>query len=148
MKPEEKTLVIAFTGLSRYRKISARTSGADLFELVAGLAERVGEAVDQAGGRFIKQMGDESLLAFDESQAASGVAALRALKATVDDWLVSRGLESELLVRVNIGKVAVGMIGPAGDQRLDIIGRVVNDTAMMKQGPFVVSPGLEKIIAS
>ena len=96
----------------------------------------------------IKIIGDAALITFEESQAVEGVTALRSLKESVDRWLKSCDLESELLVRAHIGPVAVGEIGPGNDKRLDIIGRVVNETAMLKRGPFVMTSQLEKIIAS
>ena len=104
--------------------------------------------LERLEAKSLKSVGDAALITFEGSEAIEGVAALRSLKAEIDRWLKSRGLESELLIRAHIGPVAVGEIGPRDDKRLDVIGRVVNETTMLKRGPFVMTSQLEKIIAS
>jgi adenylate cyclase len=145
---DERTLLVAFADLARYAKISESSSNSEMFTVITEFSELVGSVVENAGGKVIKFIGDAALITFEESQALDGVAALRSLKTTVDCWLESRGLESELLIRAHIGRVAVGKIGPGNDKRLDIIGRVVNETAMLNRGPFVMSPQLKKFLAS
>ena len=145
---EVRTLLVAFADLANYAKLADSSSNGEMFAIIAEFSEKAGNVVEDAGGKVIKIIGDAALITFADSEAIEGVAALRSLKAEIDRWPKSRGLESELLIRAHIGPVAAGEIGPRDDKRLDVIGRVVNETAMLKRGPFVMTSQLEKIIAS
>ncbi len=145
---EERTLLVAFADLANYATLSASFSNGDMFATIAEFAEIVGDVVGDAGGRVIKIMGDAALITFEGSEVVEGVAALRSLKADIDRWLESRGFETELLIRAHVGRVAVGNVGPRNDKRLDVIGRVVNETAKLKRGPFVTTSALDELLAS
>ncbi len=144
----EKTLLIAFVDLSKFARISCGLTNGQAFDWIAEFSERVGMAVAAAGGRVVKFIGDAALITFDEEKAKDGVQMLRDLKLSTAAWLASQDLPSELLVKAHIGTVAVGKIGVRGEKRHDIIGRAVNETALLKRGSFIMTPELRKRISS
>jgi class 3 adenylate cyclase len=145
---EERTLLVAFADLANYVKLTESWTNGETFTTIAEFAEIVGNLVGDAGGKVIKIIGDAALITFEDSEVVDGVEVLRSLKVEIDRWLKSRGFGSELLIRAHVGRVAVGKIGPRNDKRLDVIGRVVNETAKLKRGPFVTTSQLDEILNS
>ena len=62
------------------------------------------------------------------------------MKSAVETMLAARGWNSRLGAKVHVGSAIAGEFGPPGDARYDVIGRAVNETAMM--------PTTERIVLS
>ena len=60
-----------------------------------------------------------------------GVAALLALKDSIDVSMVHRGWECRLVAKAHFGPVIAGLFGAAGNKRPDVIGKTVNTAAML-----------------
>jgi adenylate cyclase len=141
--PEARTaraIVIAFVDLSAFamdaRRVADETRLADL---VDGYYERVGTAVQRAGGRVVKFMGDGALLAFPTERADDAVLALLEAKRDVDAWAASERWDSRLVVKVHTGTVIAGPFGVRGDKRFDVIGDAVNVAARLQTRSFAMS---------
>lgn len=124
-------LLIAFVDLSRFSKESLERDDehvADTMDAYYGLVAR---DIAAAGGRVVKFIGDAALIVFPDADADAGVRALVRLKSSVEAMLAAHGWNSRLGVKVHAGSAIAGEFGPAGDTRYDVIGRAVNETAMM-----------------
>jgi class 3 adenylate cyclase len=140
---QEQNLIVAFIDICGFAKFTESMSDEDTFQLISEFTERTGESLQSANGRVIKFIGDAALITFPDEDPATTVKALRKLKTDIDDWLESTGHSDGLAVRAHIGPVISGMIGTKDDKQFDIIGKTVNQTAMLKGGEFVLSEDLQ-----
>jgi len=127
----EARLLVAFVDLTGYAMQSARVGDDETAAVMDGWYERVGERVGAAGGRVVKFIGDASLIVFAAERADDGVAALLALKDEADAYFGGRGWPCRAQVKAHVGTCVAGAYGAAGDKRFDVIGRAVNEAAML-----------------
>ncbi len=69
----ETSLLIVFTNLSRFAAECSRRPDAEIAEVIDHYYEHVAHAVDGAGGRVVKFIGDGGLAVFSEDAADAGV---------------------------------------------------------------------------
>ena len=129
-----ETLVIAFVDLARFQIASRRVKDAALVEVLEDFYSRIADGLKPAGGRVVKFMGDGALIVFAADRLSQAARALLMLKSDVDARLAKRKFATPLVVRVHVGEVMAGMLGPKGDKRYDVIGQAVNRTAAMHPG--------------
>ena len=67
--PTELELVVGFYDLVGYTRFSERTDAMRLLEVMTGFTALVGKIIQDAGGVFIKPIGDAGLFAFQGDQA-------------------------------------------------------------------------------
>jgi len=127
----EIPLLVAFVDLARFGAQSQRVDDVELADTLDAFYEEVGAAVQEAGGRVVKYLGDAALIVFEEDHVDRGVETLLALKESVDRSMARRGWECRLLVKAHFGTVVAGPFGRAGDKRHDVIGRAVNIAAAL-----------------
>jgi adenylate cyclase len=127
----ETSQLIVFVDLTRFAVQSQRVDDVEIADTLDAFYEQVGGAVQDAGGRVVKCMGDALLVAFDESHVDRGVESLLTLKDAVDRSMAQRGWECRLVVKAHFGTVVSGPFGPAGDKRYDVIGKTVNVAASL-----------------
>jgi len=101
--------------------------------------EQVGAAVQGAGGRVIKFVGDGVLIAFAEDEVDRGVEMLLALKEAVDRSMAERGWECRLIAKAHFGTAVAGPFGSVGDKRHDVIGKAVNTAAVLDSAGVTLS---------
>ncbi len=124
-------LLLAFIDLSRFSKESLQRDDEQVAETIDAYYGLVAREIAGAGGRVVKYIGDAALIVFPEADADSGVRALLRLKSSVEAMLATQGWASRLGAKVHVGSAIAGEFGPPGDARYDVIGRAVNETAMM-----------------
>lgn len=124
-------LLVVFLDLTRFATQSQRVEDPELADTVDAYYERVAGAVDAAGGRTVKFIGDAALTVFPEHAVDAGVAMLLDLKPAVDRLMVERGWECRLTARAHFGSVMAGEFGAAGRKQFDVLGRVVNTAATL-----------------
>jgi class 3 adenylate cyclase len=127
-------LVIAFIDLSRFQIASRRVKDDALVALLEEYYERITDGLKPAGGRVVKYMGDGALVVFPADRVSQAARALLMLKSDVDARMTKKKFPTALVVRVNVGDVMAGGLGPKGDKRYDVIGHAVNRTAALRPG--------------
>ena len=130
----EKALLIVFADLTRYMVNARGTPDATLAELLDGYYHHAEGAVEAAGGRMVKFMGDAFLAVWPEERAGAGVAALPGLKRDIDAWWTTKGWDSRVVVKAHFGRAVAGPFGAEG--RFDVIGNEVNVAATLPPGRY------------
>ena len=57
-------------------------------------------------------------------------------------WLAKRGYPGVMVVKVQLGPVACGPVGPPSDERFDVYGLTVNRAAVMRGRSFTLGASL------
>ena len=83
-------------------------------------------------------MGDVGMFIFPADDPNLAVNSLQAMKRDCDIWLTGRGYPDVIAVRIQIGAVACGQVGPKCSERFDVYGEVVNRAAVMKGRSFAI----------
>ena len=143
---DETVVIVGFFDLMGYAKWGAGRPPRELLEMAIELFSRTGRAIGKAGGRLIKAIGDAGLFVFPAGDPDRAVLALMAMKGDCDAWLAESGYPDVMSVKVRIGPVACGMVGPPEAERLDVYGEAVNRAAMMRGRTFTVSAGLVDLL--
>src|SRR5262249_50560888 len=125
----ERHLLIVFADLTRFMVNSRGTPDAALAELLDGFYRHSEGAVEAAGGRVVKFMGDAFLAVWPEEAAGAGAAALPAIKRGIDAWMAGQGWDSRLVMKAHFGRAIAGGFGARGD--FDVIGSEVNVAATL-----------------
>ena len=142
IQSDSAVVVVGFFDLMGYASWCAGRPPREPLELAMKLFERAGRAINGAGGRLIKAIGDAGLFVFPADKPDQAVLALIALKRDCDAWLAERGYPEVMAVKVCVGPVACGNVGPPGDERLDVYGETVNQAARMKAQTFSIANGI------
>ena len=139
---DETIVIVGVFDLMGFAKWSENRRPKELLELATALFHRTGNAIKDADGRLTKAIGDAGLFVFSADEPDKAVLALMEMKRDCDTWLAERGYPDVMSVRVQVGPVACGSVGPTEDERLDVYGEVVNHAAMMRGRTFTISEGL------
>jgi len=137
--PREENLLICFADLTNFSKYAMKRADLETFDYISHFCEIVGDEIESKGGKIIKFIGDEVLMVFPENLIDEGILALLNLKRKVDNFNKDNNLDSQLIIKCNFGKVVIGMLGTKKNKRLDIIGKEVNTTALLKSNGFVMT---------
>ena len=92
----ETPLLVVFIDLTRFGAQSQRVDDVELADALDAYYEEVGAAVQEAGGRVVKFVGDGAVIVFAEDRVDRGVKMLLALKDSVDRSMAQRGWEWEI----------------------------------------------------
>jgi class 3 adenylate cyclase len=139
-RPAMQELLVGLYDLTNYTAISERTEPIALFTLMAGYTALAGGIVTEAGGTFIKPIGDAGLFCFPAEEADAGVQAALDLLERGDEWLGRHGYAGRGRVGLNLGPAAVGWLGAPGAERIDIIGKTVNIAAVLRGDRITMTP--------
>ena len=138
----ETVVIVGFFDLMGFAKWSEGRPPRDLLDLATALFKRTGRTIGDAGGRLIKGIGDTGMFVFPADDPDRAVLSLQAMKRDCDAWLSRRGYPDVMAVKVQLGPVACGPVGPPGDERFDVYGVTVNHAAMMRGRFFALGAGL------
>jgi adenylate cyclase len=132
--------LIAFLDFTMFDKESQRVEDTEIAATLDAHYHRVTEAIQSAGGRVIKFIGDATLLVFPEKSVDAGVRTILDLIASENAEMEKKGWECRLQAKAHFGGVVAGEFGANGDRRFDIFGKAVNATARLKPtGTFTLS---------
>jgi adenylate cyclase len=131
MKKETRFLIV-FVELGRYAVQSLRVDDTELASVMDHYYEKVAAAVEGARGRVVKFMGDGALAVFPPAAAGRAIAALVQLRQDIDEWFGNLGWECRLRASAHLGTVVAGDFGGARNKRFDVIGKAVNEAAMLE----------------
>lgn len=140
--PAELELIVGFYDLVGYTRFSERTEPLPLLNLVTGYHSLVGKLIQDAGGVYIKAIGDAGLFVFKDDQADQAIECSEAMLDEGDTWLSENGYTNDARLGLHLGPVAVGYIGAPGEERLDIIGKTVNIGARLVTHRITVTPAV------
>jgi adenylate cyclase len=127
---------VVFIDLSRFSAQSQKLADMDLADTMDAHYRRVASAVEGAGGRLVKFVGDGALAVFEPQLVDAAVEMLLQLKEDVDRFFSERGWECRAAVKVHFGSVVAGQFGSGAAERFDVLGKQVN-TAATLTGPGV-----------
>ena len=127
----ETSLLIVFTNLSRFAAQSLRLNDIETADMVDTYYERLATAVEAAGGKVVKFIGDGALIVFPEDSVDRGVEMLLQAKTAIDGLMSDRGWECRFGARVHFGTVVAGPFGATSSKKYDVIGKAVNATALL-----------------
>ena len=137
----ECELVIAFIDVRAFARACEKMSDHEIFTMMAAFQDRVGASLEGTPGRIVKFIGDAALIIFPVEAADDAIKTLRKLKKQLDPWLAEFSQDCRLGVKTNAGPAVCGPIGP--EQRFDLFGKAVNNTARLKGNDFCISPELQ-----
>ncbi|MBT3767405.1 MAG: adenylate/guanylate cyclase domain-containing protein [Rhodospirillaceae bacterium] len=141
-KYDEVEVIVGFFDLMGYAKWCEGQSPQDILRHTTELFNRTGQSIAASGGVLIKAIGDAGLFVYPTDDPDKAVITLRELKSDSDSWLSASGYPDIMSVKVQVGPVAFGRVGPPGDERLDVYGTTVNRAAMMQGRAFTVGEAL------
>jgi class 3 adenylate cyclase len=94
------------------------------------------------GGRVVKVMGDAVLVVFPVGRAQEAVDALRLLQTSATALWSSLDARCRVQVKIGIGALVAGAMGPPGDERFDVYGTALNELFKAPAGDLVIAPDL------
>jgi len=129
-----RQVAVMFFDVAGFTAISYRVPPYDVMFLLNKLLTRAGRSLERYGGYFDKAIGDGFVAIFglqeQEDCALRAVAAALDILKTVD---LARplmhdlyGVEFNARIGLHFGEALIGALGPAGDERLTVIGEVAN----------------------
>jgi class 3 adenylate cyclase len=131
--------------LGATRACAARGDAA-MFQALQRYYTLVTDNVRRAGGTVIKFMGNGALLLFPADSPDVVVEVLRVVQSKGTDLWRNFDEACSLQVKVEIGPVVEGLLGPPGDERLDIIGGALNSLIKTPWDDFQISSELAGLL--
>lgn len=123
--PRRERLVLAVADVTSFTRACAEQGDErsflqlrDYYSLVARLIE--------PDGRVVKVSGSSMLLAFPTTDVESVRARLRAVRTEGTAMWRAFDTRCAVEVKLGIGEVLMGRLGPPGDERIDVIGGALN----------------------
>jgi adenylate cyclase len=142
-------MLIVFLDLDGYKVACEERADVDVADMIDDYYDRVSTAAHTAGGRVVKFIGDAALIVFPERAVDAGVGMLLDLIPRVGRFMGERGWKCRLRAKAHFGEVIAGEFGSTGAARFDVMGREVNETALMRSDGIAVSPAaLAKLSAN
>jgi class 3 adenylate cyclase len=141
--PTERELVVGFYDLAGYTKYCNTAAPAAALDVMTRYCAFAASTIEDAGGRFIKAIGDAGLFAFPDSLADSALAAAQTLQRVGDPWLAAEDYKGRVRIVMHAGLVYIGNIGAPGREQLDLIGKTVNVAGGMRPEAYLtITPAL------
>src|SRR5262245_27453245 len=112
--PTERELVVGMYDLTQYTLFSLRMPDARVLEVMTGYHALVAKIIEDAGGIYIKSIGDAGLFAFTTEDSDAAITAIEDFLEHGDAWLAAEDYPGRARVVVHAGPVAIGRIGAPG----------------------------------
>lgn len=144
-QPFECDLVVGFYDLTGYTQWAAQHPPLQVLTRLDLHFEKTAGYIKKSGGHFIKAIGDAGLFIYpgdSSTEIDHAVDAMQTLQAQTNEWLRSKSMATQLLVKMNWGPVACGQVGAPGHKRFDIYGSTVNNAALLAARPFAITAEL------
>lgn len=137
---QQSAMLIVFLDFTHFNQQSERVDDREIAEVLDAHYRRVAAAIQSAGGRVIKFIGDATMATFPERSVDSAVRAIFDMRLVEDKAMQFRGWVCRLQARAHFGDVVAGEVGPDGDRRYDVFGKAVNRAAKLRTTGFTLSP--------
>jgi adenylate cyclase len=138
-RQQRTPMLIVFLDFTHFSQQSERVDDEEIAEVMDAHYRRVAAAVQSAGGRVIKFIGDATMAVFPERSVDTAVRAIFDMRLVEDKAMQFRGWVCRLQAKAHFGDVVAGNVGPDGDKRYDVFGKAVNRTATLKTNGFALS---------
>ncbi len=139
-KPVESDFLVAFCDLTGFTRMSLTRTNMEIYDFLSSYYEKVGDAVESAGGKVVKFMGDGAMAVFTDDKAEKGILALLKLKEDWDAAMAKARIPCALIVKVHFGRAVSGFIGTRNEKRFDLFGATVNTAALTRAAGFAITP--------
>jgi class 3 adenylate cyclase len=137
---QRSAMLIVFLDFTHFNLQSERVDDAEIAEVMDAHYRRVAQAVQTAGGRVIKFIGDATMAVFPEKSVDAAIRAIFDMRLVEDKAMQFRGWgQCRLHARAHFGEVVAAEVGPDGDKRYDVFGKAVNQAAKLKTSGFALS---------
>jgi class 3 adenylate cyclase len=140
MASRTERLVFAVASVAGSTKACARRGDAAMFETLQAYYALADAAIRPASGRFVKPIGDAVLLTFPIEQAGDALGALHDLQSGGTALWQRFDPACRVQVKVGVGPLECGELGPPGDERYDVVGDALNRLFKAPSTDFYVSP--------
>lgn len=146
-RPTEMDLLVGAYDLTGYFKFCSTVPTRTVFDILAGYFDLTGGLINDAGGRFVKAIGDAGLTAFRAEDADLGVRTHLDVQKQGDAWLKDNGYPGRARIRLNLGPLTCGPLGAPGQAPFDIIGPTVNIATRVGTEGFAMTPAVFRALA-
>lgn len=141
-QPTEMDLLIGAYDLTGYVKYCRTVPTRTVFDLLTGYFDFTGGLINDAGGRFVKAIGDAGLTAFRAEDADTGVQTHLDVQQRGNAWLKDQGYPGQARISLCLGPVTCGLLGAPGQERFDVIGSTVNTALTLDTSGFAMTPSV------
>ena len=139
-------LLLAMTTVDASTAACAAHGDARMFAVLSDYYALVAKATRPVGGHVIKVMGDGTLLTFPVDHVREAVDALRSLQSEASTLWRRFDERCHVKVKVGVGVVTCGMLGPPGEERFDIVGDALNQLFKAPWGDFQLMPEVAALL--
>jgi class 3 adenylate cyclase len=146
--PGEYELVVGFSDLNGFQRFTEQARPLDVMAMLKGHFTLTAKIIESAGGRLFKAIGDAGLFGFPIDRVDDAVEACFAVQRECEAFLANAGFHTRVVMKLNVGVVAVDMLGPPGRETLDVLGKEVNVAASLASTGFTITPALFRRLTS
>ncbi len=146
METKTVELILAVTHVLSYTKACKAHGDADTFTLLSRYYAAVADAATRVDGRVIKVLGDAVLLTFPVDRCREVVETVRELQENTSEMWQRFDDDCRVQVKVGVGAVVCGDLGPPGDERFDIVGDALNRLFKAPWGDFELTPEVVALV--
>lgn len=133
-QPTRERRVLVLVDLAGYAAAFSHLDDEGMAAFTQAYYHECVDALEGAGGRVVKFVGDACLAVFPVEGAAGAVDSVRTLEARVSTLAAERDVSVRMGANMHVGEVMEGHYGPDTHSRYDVIGAAMNDTARMGRG--------------
>jgi class 3 adenylate cyclase len=139
-------MVFAITSVMGSTKACAARGDAAWFRVLAEYYTMLAMAIHPAEGKFVKGMGDGTLLVFPEEKVGDAVAVLKALHQDVTALWRAFDASCRFHVKIGRGTIVTGLLGAPGEERFDVVGDALNQLFKAKSEDLYISPDVAALL--
>ena len=144
--PKSQPMILVITGALGWTKACEAKGDAVSFRVLAEYYTMVGMAIHAAEGKFVKGMGDATLLVFPETRVKDAVALLRGLYQDATALWHAFDPSCHFHMKIGRGTVVTGMLGAPTEERFDIVGDALNQLFKMRPDNLYISPDVAALV--
>ena len=144
---EECELGIVFLDLARFSRWADGREDREVAGMLQTFYALAARHLQERDTRVVKVIGDAMLAVFEVEALSAVVDALLRLADEFERIAESAGFTTRVDGKVHLGPVITGSFGPPGLQRFDVLGKTVNQTALLRGEGIVLSATAETRLA-
>lgn len=144
---EEGDLGIVFLDLARFSRWADGREDREVAGMLQAFYARAAHHLQACGARVVKVIGDAILAVFEVESLSEVVDGLFRLADEFERVAGERGFATRVDGKVHLGPVISGSFGPPGLERFDVLGKAVNQAALLRGEGIVLSPTAEARLA-
>ena len=143
---EEQRLGIVFLDLAHFSRWATERSDREGAGMLQAFYAHVARYLEAQDARIVKVIGDAVLAVFGTDRLSEVIDALLLLASEFEREAQAAGFATRVDGKVHLGPVIAGSFGPPGLQRFDVLGRTVNQAALLRGEGIVLSSAAEALL--